>query len=150
MNSKKKNSSVKKVRQKAAITQAVPEHENHNYLFFYSQDSPFSNFYSVSFQDENGVHFFSSEQCMMYGKAVLFGDEEAQVKIMETPTDSSRTCKLLGRRVKNFDEKVWVEHAEKIVENACYHKFTQNRKLKRELLNTGDRELIEAAPNDRR
>jgi predicted NAD-dependent protein-ADP-ribosyltransferase YbiA (DUF1768 family) len=57
MNSKKKNSSVKKVKQKAAITQVVPEHENHNFLFFYSQDSPFSNFYTVSFQDENGVHF---------------------------------------------------------------------------------------------
>jgi len=60
-----------------------------------------------------------------------------------------RAIKALGREVKNFDSNLWDKNKFDIVFNGCKAKFTQNEKLKKALLETGDKTLVEASPFDR-
>jgi ribA/ribD-fused uncharacterized protein len=56
---------------------------------------------------------------------------------------------MLGRRVRNFDEEMWIKHRYDIVVDASLAKFGQDKDLKAFLLGTGDRVLVEASPTDR-
>jgi len=87
------------------------------------------------------------EQFMMRAKAVLMGDMETADKIMAT-TDP-RTIKALGREVKNFKADLWDKVKFDVVYNGCKEKFTQNEKLKKALMETGDKKICEASPYDR-
>jgi len=51
--------------------------------------------------------------------------------------------------VHNFDEKTWNANKYEIVLRANREKFKQNEKLRKVLLETGTRELVEASPMDR-
>ena len=51
--------------------------------------------------------------------------------------------------MRNFDQEVWDNNCDAVVERGNLLKFTQNEKLKKVLLETQDRELVEASPNDR-
>jgi ribA/ribD-fused uncharacterized protein len=84
---------------------------------------------------------------MMYRKAVLFGDEESAGRIVAA--SHPRQAKMLGRRVRNFDESIWNKQRFDIVVDACLVKFGQNAELRQFLLGTGDRVLVEASPTDR-
>jgi len=82
----------------------------------------------------------------MYQKALLFNDFEVASQILNE-TDV-RKIKALGRKVKDFDNELWDKHKESFMYNACYAKFSQNDELKDFLLNTGNREIVEASPVD--
>jgi ribA/ribD-fused uncharacterized protein len=88
---------------------------------------------------------------MMHQKALLFHDEETASEVLRE-TDQQKTQDL-GRKVKNFDKTIWVEHREKIVEEGSYNKFKnsllKDTDLKAMLLATGNKELVEASPYDR-
>lgn len=105
-----------------------------------------SNFYPCRFVDAEGHAFHSSEQAMMLGKALVFGDAEAAEAIMRTR--HAKEAKQLGRTVRGFDERMWAERARQIVEQACFNKFAQNEELRVALLRTGDALLAEASPYD--
>ena len=93
---------------------------------------------------EPPLTFRTTEQYMMYRKAVLFEDGEVADKIMAAATP--REQKKLGRQVKNFDNKTWVEHREAIVEEGNWNKFTNSKEetqIAARLLATGDRLLVE-------
>lgn len=83
---------------------------------------------------------------MMAKKAQLFGDEEIRRQILQC--GNPRQIKALGRKVKNFDEKVWEEAKYPIVLNGNYFKFTQNPGLRDFLLSTGESVIVEASPFD--
>ena len=87
------------------------------------------------------------EQYMMSEKARLFGDEEIREKIMKSA--DPREIKALGRLVKNFDDSLWNRVKYSIVLTGNYYKFMQNEELKKFLLSTGDKVLVEASPYDR-
>ena len=117
----------------------------------------FSQWYASTFAapapasaDENAASltFRTAEQYMMYHKAILFKDQKVADKIILEP--DPRKQKALGRQVQGFDEKMWNKHREKVVEEGNWWKFTQSRKgdLKRLLLETVDRELIEVCAVD--
>ena len=94
------------------------------------------------------VVFKTAEHYMMYSKALLFDPTRAQdVLDAETPADAQK----IGRELRHFDRKRWDEVNDGIVERANYLKFGQNRddKALRTLLDTGDKELVEASPKDR-
>ncbi|KAI9673181.1 MAG: hypothetical protein M1817_003044 [Caeruleum heppii] len=97
--------------------------------------------------------FACAEQYMMYRKALLFHDAEAAEKILEA--QQPKDMKRLGRSVRGFDKDVWGQERERIVEDGNWGKFTMEvggtgeRGLRRMLLETGDRELVEASPADR-
>lgn len=104
-----------------------------------------SNFYPCEFEFNDKMFNFS-EQCFMYQKALLFNDFGVAEQILNE-TDV-RTIKALGRKVKDFDNELWDKHKEDFMYNACYAKFSQNDELKDFLLNTGNREIVEASPVD--
>ena len=81
---------------------------------------------------------------MMYHKAMLFGDTQTAEKIVLATAPAAQ--KSLGRQVKCLREDVWDLNKEKIVEEGNWNKFRDaedNTGLRRMLLGTGDRELVE-------
>lgn len=105
-----------------------------------------SNWYYSNFIVDN-VHFISMEQYFMYKKALLFGDLEMGLEILQT-VDSS-VIKQLGREIKGFDSDVWDAQKENIIYEGLYAKFSQNEDLKNLLLGTKNALLAECAVKDK-
>jgi ribA/ribD-fused uncharacterized protein len=105
----------------------------------------FSQWFPFEFE-QNGTIYKTAEHFMMAGKAKLFNDQEIleQILAAETPNQA----KSLGRKVKNFDPKIWDEHKYEIVRQGNLLKFSQHEKFKEFLLSTEDKILVEASPYD--
>ena len=116
------------------------------FTFFFTEQSPFSQWYRCAFT-VNGHAFSCTEQFMMHGKAVLFGDAEIAAEILAA--DHPRKHKALGRKVRNFDDAVWKRERLTIVREGNRAKFTQNPELLAQLLATRGTTLVEASPYDR-
>lgn len=114
------------------------------YLFFWS--GIFSNWYMSPFTIKD-VTYSCVEQYMMAQKALLFEDEYTAGLIMQAT--HPRDIKQLGRCAKGFNAELWDEWKLKIVTRGCLEKFRQDEELKQQLLNTGDRTLVEASPYDK-
>ena len=93
---------------------------------------------------------------MMYHKALLFADIEIAAQIMAAPEPAVQ--KALGRKVSGFDDEVWKANRERIVEEGNWWKFVNGvgakteesgKGLRERLMETGERELVEASPRDR-
>jgi ribA/ribD-fused uncharacterized protein len=95
----------------------------------------------------DGVRYNCSEQYMMAEKARLFKDQASLDKIMATK--DPRQQKALGRGVKGFVEAEWNKVCKEVVYEACMAKFLSDPKLKQQLLDTGDRIIVEASPKDK-
>ena len=95
----------------------------------------------------DGVRFTTAEHYMMWRKARLFGDEEAAQRIVVA--GHPRQAKVLGRRVRGFDEQIWADQRLAIVTEAGLAKFGQWPELRDFLVGTGQRILVEASPTDR-
>jgi ribA/ribD-fused uncharacterized protein len=121
----------------------IPQIEE-KYTFFYS--GPFSQWHPCRFVVEKIV-YSNAEQFMMAGKARFFEDHDALRRIMKSVDPSVH--KILGRRVRNFDQKLWNEVARDIVYQGNHAKFTQNPSLLKKLLETRGTTLVEASPHDR-
>ena len=122
------------------------------HTFFYGKSNEFgefSNFYSCSFTDKNGIEFNCSEQYMMHGKASLFEGKDSKIAKDILDETNPPKIKKLGRKVKNFDEDTWNKNRFEIVYQGILLKFSQNDELKQVLLGTGDTVIVEAAPRDR-
>ena len=115
------------------------------YTFFWN--GPFSQWDASPFMDLTGLMYNCCEQAMMAHKAMTFKDEESFKKIMATT--SPREQKALGRKVKNFNPKVWDVMSSLIVYDMNLLKFSQNKKHQEALLKTGDTILVEASPYDK-
>jgi len=87
------------------------------------------------------------EQYMMAEKARIFGDEEILEEILKNK--NPKQIKALGRKVRNFDEEVWKKKRYSIILNGNYAKFIQNKELRRFLVETKNRVLVEASPYDK-
>lgn len=113
-----------------------PEEEN-GYL---------SNWYLSDFKIDS-IKFSSMEQYMMYKKAIVFNDNKIAKEILET-TDVSK-IKALGRQVSNYNDKYWNGVRQIIIYKGLLEKFSQNKDLKKRLLNTGNDILAECAVQDK-
>ena len=140
--------------------QDLPPLVTDKYVFFFGYEGPqpevcLQQWYPCPFHDPDSTHeetgkpleFHTSEQYMMYFKALLMGDDEVAEKILATKGPAE--AKALGREVKNWDQQVWVENCDGVVERGNLLKFSQNQRLKEILLGTGNREIVETSPNDR-
>jgi len=130
--------------------------EKMEFLFFYGQriskdgsvnESCLSQWYESNFEVED-ITYTCAEQYMMAEKARLFGDIKIRKEILQ-PTITPRQAKALGRKVSNFDEKIWRENRYGIVLAGNIAKFSQNSDLKCFLLKTEGKILVEASPPDR-
>ena len=118
--------------------------------FWMPEDIPyggFSHWYSAKMLDDEGNSFSTVEHYMMYHKATLFGDKSVAQDILSLRTPGE--AKAAGRRVTGFDKERWTKHREHIVFEGNLLKFSQRDELKELLLETGDRPLVEASPEDK-
>jgi ribA/ribD-fused uncharacterized protein len=124
-------------------------------LFFWGHRPPrdggvgpgcLSQWYPAPFESD-GVSFPTAEHYMMVGKARLFGDAEAERRILAAPDPDE--AKSLGRRVPGFDERAWAQARFALVVTGNLAKFTQHPPLRDFLLATGEKVLVEASPYDR-
>ncbi|MEU0675146.1 NADAR family protein [Streptomyces sp. NPDC006172] len=95
----------------------------------------------------DGVAYATAEHWMMAGKARLFGDAEAERQVLAAGHPAE--AKKAGRLVAGFDEATWERERFRVVVEGSVHKFAAHPELRRFLLNTGDRVLVEASPVDR-
>lgn len=105
----------------------------------------FSQWYEASFQVENVV-YKTAEHWMMAQKALLFNDLEIMNQIILS--NHPKQAKDFGRKVKNYQNEVWNANKFEIVVNGNVHKFSQNPELKKFLLDTKDKVIVEASPVD--
>ena len=115
------------------------------FVLFYGQSEFYSNWNNSSFWFR-GLHFDNGEQFMMFRKAMLFGDIDMAWKILAQPDPAK--VKQLGREVKGFVEKVWVETRQRLVREGLLEKARQHPKDRAMLLATGNRTLAEASRSD--
>ena len=118
-----------------------------DYIFFYNEKAEygcFSNFYPCEF-DYAGRHYQSSEQYIMAQKALAFWDNDAFFEILKS---EPKTAKAIGKKVKKYSDKVWSAIRPQVVRRGIRAKFQQNDDLRKCLLDTGDKILVEAAPHD--
>lgn len=118
-----------------------------NFLFFYGSDSTFSQWYRCKFMADN-FSFTCTEQYMMYRKALLFSDKKIADKIVRIGYNPGEH-KSLGREVSSFVQEVWDMEKQNIVYQGNYYKFTQSIELKKSLLGTTPKTLVEASPVDK-
>ena len=105
-----------------------------------------SNWYPSRFTYKE-KHFSSTEQYMMYMKAICFHDGKISSEILAT--DDVAKIKALGRQVANYDDHVWNGLRQVVVYEGLLAKFSQNEDLKSRLLETGDAILAECAVRDK-
>ena len=111
--------------------------------YFWGGSNPLSNFHKCDFQ-ENDVSFTSVEQYFVYKKAHHFSDEVAKQKVLtlQDPVQIKRTM------IKGYDKAQWAPMSERVMEQGLSLKFHQDEGMKKALLATEHRELIEASPYD--
>jgi len=115
------------------------------FTFFWGTSSPFSNWHKSDFEYK-GIKFCTSEQAMMWEKAMTFDDIQIAQEILKTR--NPKVQKELGRNVKNYDEAKWASVRYDIVFNILVNKFTQNESMLLALLETDESLIVEASPYD--
>lgn len=96
---------------------------------------------------EGSITFSCAEQFMMYCKAARFGDTDRQRRILAA--ESPKAQKALGKETIGFANESWDIIKSQVVTAGNIAKFGQDPSLRRKLLATGDRLLVEAASRDR-
>jgi ribA/ribD-fused uncharacterized protein len=116
------------------------------------QKGPLSQWWG-GFKDQEGGFLFlehqfnCAEQFMMASKAAIFDDEESIIKILHEK--NPKIQKEIGRGIAGFDPVEWDAKKRQVVFTGNLQKFWQNPELREILLETGDREIAEAAPWDK-
>jgi ribA/ribD-fused uncharacterized protein len=143
---------------KAADTIAFYGHSQnaeYNYMSnFYLSPITIPNTFKIDELDEfDNLEFASSEQLFMFMKCITFLESNREkniitlLKILKETTPSK--VKELGRQVSGFNETEWDKHKYNCMMFAVTHKFQQNKNIKTQLLQTGNKYLIEASPYDK-
>jgi len=129
--------------------------EDMEFLFFWGHHprkdgevnhSCFSQWYDSKFTVDD-AQFKTAEHWMMAEKANLFSDLGIIDEILNSKTP--KDAKALGRKIKNFDNKLWNDNKYEIVKQGNLHKFVEYEDLKEFLIGTGDKVLVEASPYDK-
>jgi ribA/ribD-fused uncharacterized protein len=102
-----------------------------------------SNMYEAPIQID-GVTFPTVEHYFQWSKAKQFGDAAMQAKILKS--ESPKSAKAYGKKVKPFDPEVWGGMAVNVMKTAVKAKFMQHPELLDKLRKTGTKLLAEADP----
>lgn len=124
------------------------------YVLFFSRKDIFSNHYRCGNpfwckkHEKVGAKFWTVEHFMMYEKAILFGDTNIAVDIANAW--NPQEAKLLGRKVKNFDNKKWEYHKKDIVVSGLYEKMMANTSIRDSAIrfHSQGKYFVEASPYD--
>ena len=112
-----------------------------------------SNWYPSIFNAEyegKEYTFHNAEQYFMFVKAKTFGDDVIAERIIREGEDP-KIAKNLGRKVKNYNDKIWDEKRFQTMFDACYLKFTKCPKLREALLGKRyeGKGFVEGSPYDK-
>ena len=137
-----------------SIQERFARKEKLKYVFFWGHTEKndqvskacFSQWYPSVFK-KDGITYKTAEHFMMAEKARLFNNKEILEEILKS--GHPKQAKDLGRRVTGFKNEIWDKEKFRIVSEANFLKFSQSKSLKQFLLNTNERVLVEASPNDK-
>ena len=130
--------------------------ERLKYIFFWGHKphasgrvskSCFSQWWENSSFSHEGVQYATAEHWMMAEKARLFEHPEIAEQIVHARDPGK--AKALGRMVEGFSPSIWDSKKIEIVVAGNFLKFNGHENLKRFLLDTKERVLVEASPVDR-
>ncbi|MEM6770688.1 MAG: NADAR family protein, partial [Bacteroidota bacterium] len=124
-----------------------------NYIYFWGHrplpdrigPSCMSQWFAAGFEHD-GKYFHTAEHWMMYHKAMTMQDHASAEAVLAN--SDPRAVKAIGRKVKNYDDKLWAARKFAVVVEGNVRKFGASRKLKQYLLGTGNAVLVEASPYD--
>jgi len=128
------------------------------HIYFFSGNSKFSNFaitpftyviVKTSFLDDNTItiKFQCSEQAYMYEKCMFFNQPEMAMQCIEETNPTK--VKKIGRSIPNFEQDKWNKFSFDVMYKICLQKFQGNEEAKKELIDSGDKVLVEASPYDK-
>lgn len=112
-------------------------------LAFRGERSVFSNFYTKPFTVD-GYRYLSVEQYFQYSKAVYFEESNLARKIILTsdPKKIQELGDCIEVPTKEWEE--WLAYCHEILYKGMFAKFSQNSSLRKDLLSTGNCQLLEA------
>lgn len=121
------------------------------YVFFFTSNDIFSNWWSRSAFTYRGFMFHTNEQYIMYRKAMLFGDHRVANLILNVLGGNPKESKALGRGVSGFNEGMWLEKRESIMKQGLWLKAKYCNRFRQELLMhyREGRKFVEASPYDK-
>lgn len=117
------------------------------FVYFYSDKSPFSNWNITPHIKYDGLEFNNSEALFMYLKAVVFRDDEMAKLIIPLNPRGAKAC---GRLVRNYSESIWEKERENAMYIALLAKFDASQDFRDALLADEYRgkTFVEASPSD--
>ncbi|MFI1381091.1 NADAR family protein [Embleya sp. NPDC020886] len=124
------------------------------YVFFWGHREPLdgvdssclSQWYPSPFTVDD-VTYRTAEHWMMAGKARMFDDADAERRVLAAA--HPKAAKAIGRQVRGFDERRWLDERFELIVRGNVAKFGQHPAMGAFLLGTGRRVLVEASPVDR-
>lgn len=121
-------------------------------VFFFTGNPALNEFKEFSTLHEapmqvDGITFPTVEHYVQWSKAKMFGDTDAEAKILKTP--SSKSVRGYGNKIKEFKEEEWNTKRDEIMRKALRAKFVQHPELRTKLLATGTRPIAEADPREK-
>lgn len=114
------------------------------HVYFWRNNTPFSNFYRKPFTYK-GYQLKFSEQGFMLEKALLF-DPSMIEKIVNA--NQPNQAKQYGREIKNYKDRIWSNRRYQAMVDVLRAKF-QDPTLKEILSRTENRIIVEASPYDK-
>jgi len=93
------------------------------------------------------IRYSTTEQAYMYMKAAFFQDWDSMRALQVTPMEP-REAKDLGRKVKNYDDRLWSTVRYGFMVYVNYLKYSQHPDLRQQLIDTKDLILVECNPRD--
>lgn len=107
--------------------------------------SCFTSAAKCEFVDDKKI-FSSSGQYFTWKKIKLFENEDLAIRILETNVPVEH--KYYSMQIKGFDKCKWDKYKIQFMYEACYYKFSQNSLLQKELIDTGEKVLVNLLPKD--
>lgn len=101
-------------------------------LVFYFPDCYLSNCYLKEYITSDGKKFNCAQQHFQYEKAMFFNDPESAKKILQS--SSPKYQKMLGHKVKNYNDKVWGNIKDSVMKRVVLEKFSSDPELKERFL----------------
>ena len=116
--------------------------ETEDCIGFFGELNELSNFHPCKFKVD-GLTYSSSEQWIQHCKAKYFKDNISMAQIMSS--ENALESKLLGRDIIGYDERKWKDVAYQECYRGLFEKFQQNENLKKVLMDTGNKTLVESS-----
>ena len=91
----------------------------------------------------NGIKYSNREQWIQHCKAKYFKDNITVAQILST--EDALETKMLARDIIGYEERRWKGVAYKELYVGLFEKFAQNKELRRVLVNTGNKTLVESS-----